>query len=82
MASQSDTQITHATILSDSMNLLQKMESGMGCPDWHEGTVVDCQINCGRITLAVPESEKTNGQIDWQPQQTLQTVYNLAGKRC
>ena len=22
-------------ILTDSMNLLQKVESGMGCPDWH-----------------------------------------------
>ena len=30
-----DTQITHATILTDSMNLLQKLESWMGCPDWH-----------------------------------------------
>ena len=27
--------ITHAIILTDSMNLLQKVESGMGCPDWH-----------------------------------------------
>ena len=25
----------HAVILTDSMNLLQKVESGMGCPDWH-----------------------------------------------
>ena len=24
-----------AIILTDSMNLLQKVESGMGCPDWH-----------------------------------------------
>ena len=35
LASQSDAQITHAIILTDSMNLLQKVESGMGCPDWH-----------------------------------------------
>ena len=27
--------ITHAIILTVSMNLLQKVESGMGCPDWH-----------------------------------------------
>ena len=26
---------THAIILTDSMNLLLKVESGMGCPDWH-----------------------------------------------
>ena len=25
----------HAIILTDSMNLLQKVESGMGCSDWH-----------------------------------------------
>ena len=30
-----DAQITHAIILTDSMNLLQKVETGMGCPDWH-----------------------------------------------
>ena len=35
LASQRDSQITHAVILTDSMNLLQKVESGMGCPDWH-----------------------------------------------
>ena len=34
-ASQRDARITHAIILTDSMNLLQKVESGMGCPDWH-----------------------------------------------
>ena len=35
LSSQRDAQITHAIILTDSMNLLQKVESGMGCPDWH-----------------------------------------------
>ena len=35
LASHRDAQITHAVILTDSMNLLQKVESGMGCPDWH-----------------------------------------------
>ena len=34
LASQRDTQITHAIILTGSMNL-QKVESGMGCPNWH-----------------------------------------------
>ena len=34
LASQRDAQITHTIILTDSMNLLQKVESGMGCPDW------------------------------------------------
>ena len=35
LASQRDTQITHAIILTDSMSLLQKVECGMGCPGWH-----------------------------------------------
>ena len=35
LASQRDARIAHAIILTDSMNLLQKVESGMGCPDWH-----------------------------------------------
>ena len=35
LAPQHDAQITHAIILTESMNLLQKVESGMGCPDWH-----------------------------------------------
>ena len=35
LASQLDEQITHVIILTDSMNLLQKLEFGMGCPDWH-----------------------------------------------
>ena len=35
LTSQCDAQITHAIILTDSVNLLQKVESGMSCPDWH-----------------------------------------------
>ena len=35
LASQRDAQITHAIILRDSMNLLQEVGFGMGCPDWH-----------------------------------------------
>ena len=35
LAYQCDAQITHAIILTDSMNRLQKVESGMGCPNWH-----------------------------------------------
>ena len=35
LASQRDTQIAHAIILTDSVKLLQEVESGMGCPNWH-----------------------------------------------
>ena len=37
LASQRDANITHDT---DSMNLLQKVEPGMICPDWH--TAMQC----------------------------------------
>ena len=35
LSAQGAAQITHAIILTDSMNLLQKVESIMDCPDWH-----------------------------------------------
>ena len=35
LTSQQDTQITHSIILTDSMNLLQMVKSGMGCPNWY-----------------------------------------------
>ena len=35
LAFQRDAQTTHAVILTESMTLVQKVESGMGCPDWH-----------------------------------------------
>ena len=35
MSSQLEVQLSHAVILTHLMNLLQKVESEMGCPDWH-----------------------------------------------
>ena len=35
LTSQRDALITHAIVLTDSMNHLQKVESGMGSPDLH-----------------------------------------------
>ena len=40
LASQSDAQMTHDIVLTDSMNLLQRVESGMCCPEWH--TAMHC----------------------------------------
>ena len=39
IASRGDIQATHAIILTDSMNLLQKVKSGMGSPDWNVSMV-------------------------------------------
>ena len=33
-ASRGESRTTHATILTDSMNLQQKVKGRMGCPDW------------------------------------------------
>ena len=40
LTSQRNAQITPAVILTDSVNLLQKIKSGMGFPDWH--TALQC----------------------------------------
>ena len=54
------------------MNLLQQMESGMGCPDWHTAmhTVLDCTDMCGSTALDIPESAGMYEQIGWQVRQT------------
>ena len=78
LASQHDAQITHAIILTHSMNLLQKVESGMGCPDWHTAMH---SLRLQRL-LGSPESVGMNGQIDWQAQQISHLVCSLAGQRC
>ena len=38
LASQRDAHSTRVIILTDALNLLQEVESGMGCSgDWHKG---------------------------------------------
>ena len=39
IAPRCDSQTTHASILTDSMSLLQKVKSGMGSPDWNVSMV-------------------------------------------
>ena len=74
---------------SDSMNLLQKVESGMGCPVWQPipsgtqpCTVFGYKDFCGPTVLGTPESVGMNGQIDWQALQISHLVCSLAGQRC
>ena len=83
LASQRDARITHAIILTDSMNLLQKVESGMGCPTGTQPcTVFSYKDFCGSTVLGTPESVGMNVQIDWQAQQISHLVCSLAGQRC
>ena len=61
---------THVIILTDSMNLLQKVESGMGCPNWYTAMpVFGCKDFCGSTALGIRESVGMNRQVDWQGQQ-------------
>ena len=64
LASQRDEQITHAIILTDSMNLLQKVRPGMGCPDTQPCTVSAYKDFCGSTVPGTPESVGMYWQID------------------
>ena len=56
IASRGDSQITHATILTKSKSLLQKVKSGMGSPDWNVLMVRSTFENsCGCTALDMPE---------------------------
>ena len=82
-ASKRDAQITHAIMVTASMNLLQKVESGMVCPDWLSAMhSFGCKNFCGSTALGMSESAGMNGQIDWQAQQISHLVCSLAGQRC
>ena len=64
LASQREAQITHAIVLIDSMNLLQNVESGMDCPDWHTAMHgLRCKDFRGFTALGTPGSVGMNGQI-------------------
>ena len=83
LASQRDAQITHAIILTDSMNLLQKVESGMGCPDWHTD-MHSLQLQ-RLLWIYCPGHAGVRGnarQIGWQAQQISHLVCSLTGQRC
>ena len=81
-AIQHDTQITHSLILTDLMNFLQKVESGMGCPDWHSAIHI---LWLQRLLwIYCPGHARVSGmnrQIDWQVQQISHLVCSLAGQK-
>ena len=69
LASQRDSQITHAIMLTDPMNSLHKVESGMGCTDWHTAMQsFGYKDFCESTVLGTLEPVGMNGQIDWQAQ--------------
>ena len=83
LASERDAQITHAIILTDSMNLLQRWSLEWAAPTGTQPcTVFGYKDYCGCTVLGFPESLGINGQIDWQAQQISHLVCSLAGQRC
>ena len=78
LASQRD---AHAIILTDSMNLLQKVELA-ALTGTQPCTVFGLKDFCGSTALGTPESVGMNGQLDSQAQQILHLVCSLAGQRC
>ena len=75
LASQCDALVTQAIILTDTLNSLPKVETGMSCPDW-------LARSYAQRLVGMPESVGMNWQIDWQAQQTSHLVCSLAGQRC
>ena len=83
LASQPDAQITHAIILTDSMNFLRKVNLEWAAPTGTQPcTIFGYKDFCGSTVLGTPESVGMNGQIDWQAQQISYMVCSLAGQRC
>ena len=79
LTSQRDARITHAILLTDSMNLLQKVESvptdTQTCP------VFGYKDLCGSAVLGTPESVRMNGETNWQAQQISHLVCSLAAQK-
>ena len=75
--------IVHAIILTDSVNVLQDVESGTCCSDWHTAMhafrLQTHKPYSGSTVLAMPESGGMNSQVDWQAKQTSHLVCSLAG---
>ena len=71
LASQRDTQITHPIILTDSMNLLQKVSLEMGCSDCNT-TMYSLRLQ-RLLWICCPGHAGVRGmkrQVDWQAQHT------------
>ena len=69
--------------VSQTLWVLQKVESGIGCSDYTQPcTIFSLKDFCGSTALAMPESEETKGQINCQAQQTSQLVDSLVEQMC
>ena len=83
LASQRDVQLTHAIILTDSMNLLQRWSLEWAAQTSTQPcTVFGYKDFCGSTVLGRPESVGMNGQVDWQAQKISHFVCSLSGQRC
>ena len=67
---------------SDSMNLLQKVESGMGCPDWHTAMQSLATKTSVDLLSWAPGVSGNEQAENWQAQQISHLVCSLAEQRC
>ena len=82
LAPKRDAQITHAIILTDSLNPLQKVSLGWAAPTGTQPHTVFGGIHfCGSTVLGTPVSAGMNWQIGRKTQQISHLVYGLAGQR-
>ena len=76
LASQRDAQITHAIILTESMNLLQKGGVWKGLPRLPHSHAQSTATKTSVDLLS--RAARMSGQTDWQAQQKLHLVCSLA----
>ena len=83
IVSRSNSQTTRAIILTDSMNCLQKVNSGMESPDRHL-TIFDIifKDSCDSTVPAMLASREMASQIDWLIKQTLMVACVWEDVKC
>ena len=83
LSSQRGAQITHSIILTDLMNPLRKIESGIGCPDWHTAMHSLRLQRFQSICCPGYAGVSGNGRTDrWASTADVTSVCCLAGQRC
>ena len=80
LASNNHAQISHAIVLTCSMNLLQKVESGMGWADWH--TAMHCLRLQRLLWIYCPGHAGVSGNERANRLAISHVVCNLAGQKC
>lgn len=83
IASKGYSHTTHATILTNSMSLLQRVKTGTASPDWSVSMFnIHAQDCCGCSDLDMPELREITETTDWRAKQPLQMSYLSEDMKC